>query len=109
MVPWHETLAVRIGMRLVGLGILSMAAATGRALYAKVHAHPPAQATLPELGLCAVLVVLLLVGAVMVSLGAVLCRSVPVPGRWSVTLGEGAQPDAPTVHGKGAGVPPKIS
>jgi hypothetical protein len=80
---WHETLIARIALRLAGLGVLSLAWITGSDLYARVHAHPPAPASLSELALCAVLVLLLIVGNALVFVGAGLWKTVPLPANWS--------------------------
>lgn len=83
MKRWHETVAARIGLRVGGLAVLSLAWVVGCDLYAQVHAHPPAPASMAELGRCAVLVLLLIAGNALLFVGAGLWRTVPLPGKWS--------------------------
>lgn len=94
MTCWHETLAARISLRGGGLAVVSLAWLVGASLYHRVHAHPPAQASLPELGLCAVLVVLLVVGGALLFVGAGLWKQVPRPRRWLGMAVEDARSDA---------------
>jgi hypothetical protein len=84
MKTWHETLAAQFGLRIGGLAVLALAWVTGAALYAQVHAHPPAPAHLHELGLCAVLVLLLIVGGCLAVVGPGLWRRVEIPRRWTL-------------------------
>lgn len=93
MVRWHETLAARLGLRIGGIAVLSAAWFVGRVLYARVHSHPPAPAGWGELGLCAVLVVSLLIGNALLFVGAGLWRTVEIPGRWRAALIEPRQFD----------------
>ncbi len=81
MVRWHETLAARVGLRAAGLAGLCAAWGVAGTLYARVHSHPPAQASLEELGLSTVLVLLLIVSNALLFAGAGLWKVVPVPGR----------------------------
>ncbi|WP_232493290.1 hypothetical protein [Novosphingobium kaempferiae] len=93
MVRWHETLAAQLGLRFGGLAILSLAWLAGSALYGRVHAHPPAQASLTELALCAVFVLLLVIGNALLFVGPGLWKQVPLPGHWSGALIEPRQFD----------------
>lgn len=88
MVRWHETLAAQIGLRAGGLAILSLAWMVGHALYDRVHAHPPSPASAAELGLCAIFVVLLVIGNALMVVGPGLWKQVSVPGCWSAALVE---------------------
>lgn len=85
MIRWHETLAAQMGLRIGGLAVLTLAAMTVRVLYTRVHAHPPAPAGLADLGLCAIVVVLMVVGDALLFAGPALWKQVMVPGRWSAT------------------------
>lgn len=86
MVVWHETLLARYCLRLGGAGTLAGAWFTGSTLFAQVHAHPPRSASLGELGLCAVLVTLLLIGNALLFFGSTLFRQVEIPNRWQAAL-----------------------
>jgi hypothetical protein len=86
MVRWHETRAAGVALRLGGAGLLAIAWLTGTALYARVHAHPPAPASMGELGLCTVLVLLLVAGAALLVVGPGLWRQVELPAAWSAAL-----------------------
>ena len=88
MAEWHETLAARLGLRLGGIALLSAAWFTGSQLYRSVHAHPPRAATPAELGLCALLLLLVVSGNALAFVGAGLWKQVAVPGRWSAGLTE---------------------
>lgn len=79
---WHQTLAARIGLRLGGMAVLSLAWLAGARLYAEVHAQPARAATPGELGLCAVVVGCLLAGNALLVVGPGLWARVRVPGRW---------------------------
>ncbi|WP_260929661.1 hypothetical protein [Novosphingobium sp. 9] len=82
--------------------MLVLACGTGTILYRHVHAHAPAQATMGELGLCALLVLLLVIGSGLLFVGPALWKQVHVPGRWSVEFLEPAvmepHPTASNVH-----------
>ena len=108
MVRWHETLAAQFGLRTGGLAILSLAWVTGRALYDRVHVHPPSQATPAELGLCAVLVLLLVIGNALLFVGPGLWKHVAVPGRWSAALVEPRQFDVLLESNAARTAPPKL-
>ncbi|MBO9724800.1 MAG: hypothetical protein J7530_10520 [Novosphingobium sp.] len=86
MATWHETLAARLLLRLGGGTLLSAAWFVGSRLYSSVHAHPPRAATPAELGLCALLLLLLVTGNALLFVGAGLWQQVAVPGRWSAGL-----------------------
>ncbi|WP_334184008.1 hypothetical protein [Novosphingobium sp.] len=86
MAEWHETLAARLGLRLGGGALLSAAWFVGSLLYKSVHAHPPRAASLGELGLCALLVLLLVTGNALLFVGPGLWREVAIPARWSAVL-----------------------
>lgn len=86
MAAWHETLAARLLLRLGGGALLSAAWFVGSLLYSSVHAHPPRAATPAELGLCALLLLLLVTGNALAFVGAGLWKQVAVPGRWSAAL-----------------------
>lgn len=88
MAEWHETLAARLGLRLGGGVLLSGAWFVGSLLCRSVHAHPPRAATPSELGLCALLLLLLMTGNALAFVGAGLWKQVAVPGRWSAGLTE---------------------
>lgn len=85
MAHWHETRAAQGGLRIAGAAVLTAAWATGSALYTHVHAHPPGAASLGELGLCALLVVSLVVGNALLFVGPGLWRRVEIP-RWNAAL-----------------------
>lgn len=93
MKRWHETLAARLGLRAGGLAVLSLAWLTGGVLYHRIHAHPPAPATIGELGLCMVFVLLGLAGNALFFVGPGLWKQVPVPGRWHAAQVEPRQFD----------------
>jgi len=93
MVRWHETLAARIGLRFGGIAILSLAWLVGSTLYGRVHAHLPAQASLTELALCAIFLLLVVTGNALLFVGPGLWKQVPLPGRWSGALIEPRQFD----------------
>lgn len=84
MKTWHETLMAQVGLRIGGLAVLALAWVTAVRLHAQVHAHPPAPAHLHELGLCAVLVLLLIVGGCLAVVGPGLWRRVEIPRRWTL-------------------------
>lgn len=91
MKHWHETLAAQLGLRAGGLAVLSLAWLTGGGLYHRIHAHASAPATIGELGLCLLFVLLGLVGNALFFVGPGLWKQVPVPGRWSAALVEPRQ------------------
>jgi hypothetical protein len=76
-----------------GLVVLSFAWGTASTLIAQVRSHPPAAASLAELGLCALLVVSLLVGNALLMLGPGLWKRVAIPARWGAALIETRQFD----------------
>ncbi len=88
MARWHETFSAQIGLRLGGAAVLSLAWVTGSVLYAKVHSHAPQEASLGELGLCAMLVVLGIIGSALLCVGPGLWKQVELPERRKATLVE---------------------
>lgn len=88
MARWHQTFSAQIGLRFGGTAVLSLAWVTGSILYAKVHSHAPQEASLGELGLCAMLVVLGIVGSALLCVGPRLWKQVELPERRKATLVE---------------------
>ncbi|HUD31243.1 MAG TPA: hypothetical protein VMQ93_20435 [Novosphingobium sp.] len=82
MVRWHETLGARIGLRVVGAGLLLGAAAAVLRLHRAVHAQGVHGETAAELGLCLLAVACLLAGNALLIVGPGLWARVSVPGRW---------------------------
>jgi hypothetical protein len=93
MVKWHETLAAQFALRLAGAVVLSGAWWAGSSLYTRVHAHAPAPASLAELAICAVFVLLLIIGNALLFVGPGLWKQIEIPGRWSAVLIEPRQFD----------------
>lgn len=82
VIDWHQTLAARVGLRLGGMAVLSLAWVAAAQLYAEVHAQPARAATPGELGLCAAVVCAMLAGNALLVIGPGLWARVCVPGRW---------------------------
>lgn len=79
MTEWHETRTAWVCLRLGGAALLSLAWATGRTLYATIHAHAPRPASLGELGLCMLLFALVIAGGLLLVVGPGLWRRVERP------------------------------
>jgi hypothetical protein len=88
MAKWHETFAAQVGLRLGGATALLGAWLTCSFLYTLVHSHPPRQASLSELGLCALLVMLGIVGSALLRVGPGLWKQVERPAWRSAALFE---------------------
>lgn len=88
MAKWHETLAGRLGLRIGGLLPLGAAWLMGTYLYRSVHAEALHDASLAELGECTLMLLCLLVGCLLLFVGAGLWQRVEVPGRWTGALVE---------------------
>ena len=93
MGKWHETLAAQVGLRVGGLSILTGAWITGSTVYGYVHSHPSGDATIGELALCAVLVLLLIIGNALLVVGPGLWKQVEIPGPWNAALMDTGQFD----------------
>ncbi|MFK4874522.1 hypothetical protein [Novosphingobium sp. ZW T3_23] len=92
MIKWHERPVARLCLRLSGAVALWRAWLFVSALYVEVHAHPPRPASLGELGACAAVVTLVLVGNALLFVGPALFRQVEIPRRWHGTsVAEGLQ------------------
>jgi hypothetical protein len=90
MAKWHQKRVADLALRASGLCTLTLGWFVGLGLYHDIHAQRLHQATLGELGRCAILVVSVLAGNALLLVGARLWMRVQVPGRRSFGLPDAA-------------------
>jgi len=98
MGKWHQSRVADLALRSAGLCSLTLGWFIGLGLYHDVHAHRLHQASLGELGRCAILVVSVLAGNALLLVGARLWKQIEVPGRRSFRLPDGASFDRSLRH-----------